>query len=183
MQNFKTEVGFPLTTAKSAHETEGLMTDKLLSYFQQIKFQIIILAFMPITTRNVKLQIQIWVYMQSRQRIHHRHEEHQLSCLPRLAVNADLFPVVARHGNAVTFGTEAEKSDKRKYVFVFKITNGVVCVQPLSPPVSSGKETGRLYTSYIGERNQDEKVIFLQVMENLPTYWNEVKRKSNKTKH
>lgn len=137
---------------------------------------------MPITTRNVKLQIQIWVYMQSRQRIHHRHEEHQLSCLPKLAVNADLFPVVARHGNVVTFGTEAEKSDKRKYVFVFKITNGVVCVQPPSPPLPSGKERGRLCTSYIGERNQGEKIIFLQVMENLPTYWKEVKRKSNKNK-
>ena len=39
MQNFKTEVGFPLTTAKSAHETEGLMTDrdKLLSFWKEVK--------------------------------------------------------------------------------------------------------------------------------------------------
>ena len=40
MQNFKTGVGFPLTTAKSAHETEGLMTDKLLSFiFNKLNFR------------------------------------------------------------------------------------------------------------------------------------------------
>ena len=57
-------------------------------------------------------------------------------------MNADVFPVVARHGDVVTFGTEAEKSDKRKYVFVFKITNGVVCVSPPplpSPPIGEGE--------------------------------------------
>lgn len=118
---------------------------------------------MPITTRNVKLQIQIWVYMQSRQRIHHRHEEHQLSCLPKLAVNADLFPVVARHGSVVTFGTEAEKSDKRKYVFVFKITNGVVCVQPPPLPSHRGRRRGGCTQAILEKEIRTKKLFFCKL--------------------
>lgn len=102
-----------------------------------------------------------------------RHKEHQLS-FSKSAVNADVFPVVARLGNVVTFGKEAATST--------------------AVPSPQKFEMGRcrLYTSYIvvarfplplGERNLGEELIFLQVVENLAIYWSEVKRKSNKTKH
>lgn len=82
-------------------------------------------------------------------------------------MNADVFPVVARHGDVVTFGTEAEKSDKRKYVFVFKITNGVVCVQPPfpspPPPPNRGRRGGGCAQATLEKEIRTKQLFFCKL--------------------